>query len=142
MDGVKENQVKKEYLQKYGESKKAIRRIDTQLEEMDKYGLPSNTQISITTGDNKAAADLSNYITKKQKLIADMLDERIRWININEEIFNAINDLKDEDERQVLTLRYIAGMKWEKIAVEMHIEWAQVHRIHARALRNVKIFYK
>ena len=68
-----------------------------------------------------------------------MLQARYRRLSTYSEIFQAIEEVPDERERQVLTLRYIKGLKWEEIAVEMHVEWAQVHRIHARALGHFKI---
>ncbi len=32
-------------------------------------------------------------------------------------------------------------MKWEKIAVEMGYAWAQIHRIHSSALKNLKMIH-
>ena len=68
-----------------------------------------------------------------------MIQARYRRVRTYTEIFQAIEEVPDERERQVLTLRYIKCLKWEEIAVEMHVEWAQVHRIHAKALKHFNI---
>ena len=138
MDSVKENQTKKEYLKQYGESKKAIKTIDIQIKEVNTCDVQSGVYIN-TLGNKHAETDLSDYMEKKEKLIRNLIKERTNWINISSEIYGSINELDNEDEKQVLTLRYISGMKWEDIAKEMHIEWAQLHRIHSRALKNLKI---
>lgn len=88
---------------------------------------------------SKFQKDLSDYIVKKDELISRMIQTRYKRISTYTDIFQAIEDMPNERERQVLTLRYIKCLKWEEIAVEMHVEWAQVHRIHARALSHFKI---
>lgn len=136
MDSVKENQIKKEYLKKYVESKKAIRRVDMLIEEINTCDPASKSYI---TTNQRTTSDMSNYIAKKEKLVLDLYQEKNKWIDLCTEIYKSINDLKNEDEKNVLTLRYITGMKWEEIALQMHLEWAQVHRIHARALKNLNM---
>ena len=41
-------------------------------------------------------------------------------------------------EREVLRLRYIDGAEWIDIAETINYEWAQTHRVHARALAKIK----
>jgi DNA-directed RNA polymerase specialized sigma subunit len=41
-------------------------------------------------------------------------------------------------ERELLRLRYIDGADWTEVAAEIHSEWTQTHRIHARALAKIK----
>lgn len=36
--------------------------------------------------------------------------------------------------RELLVLRYLNGLTFEKIAVRMNYSWRQVHRVHGRAL--------
>ncbi len=47
--------------------------------------------------------------------------------------------MENEDEQEVLRLRYILGMKWEEVAVKMGYSWKQTHRIHSSALKNFKM---
>ena len=41
-------------------------------------------------------------------------------------------------ERELLRLRYIDGADRTEVAAEIHYEWTQTHRIHARALGKIK----
>ena len=82
---------------------------------------------------------MSDYATKKDELISKMMQARYMRVSTYTDIFQAIENAPNERERQVLTYRYIKCLKWEEIAVEMHVEWAQVHRIHANALKHFKI---
>lgn len=95
--------------------------------------------MDVKTHGSSVAKDLSAYIVKKNELVEKMIQARYRRLSIYSEIFQAIEEVPDERERKVLTLRYIKCLKWEEIAVEMHVEWAQVHRIHAQALEHFKI---
>lgn len=40
-------------------------------------------------------------------------------------------------EKRLIRMRYMDGMRWESICVDMGYEWAQTHRIHASALQNL-----
>jgi len=68
--------------------------------------------------------------------LEELLNEiLIRLRNIEK----SINQLEDSIQRTVLRLRYIDGMTWEKICVNINYEWAWTHRIHSNALRNIEI---
>lgn len=48
-----------------------------------------------------------------------------------------IGRLEDPLQRQVLTLRYLEGKKWEQVAVDMHYEKTQVYEMHGKALKQI-----
>lgn len=140
MTGVNENKTKKEYLDSYRESKEAVKRIEEQIKEFELYETsPMIISMDKELHGSRVKKDLSNYMARKEEIIGRMIQARYKRINTYAMIFQAIEELPDERERQVLTLRYIKCLKWEEIAVDMHVEWAQVHRIHARALGDFKI---
>ena len=133
------NDKKKEYLNKYLDCVRSVKRIEEQISEL-RYSImcPSVKTSDMPTSSNNQK-DLSDYIVKSDKLVSEMLKKRYERIAIYTDIFRRIENLDDEDERTVLTLRYIKGLKWEKIALEISVEWATVHRIHARALRHFEM---
>jgi DNA-directed RNA polymerase specialized sigma24 family protein len=45
-----------------------------------------------------------------------------------------IEQLPDERQKTLVTLRYIEGLNWEKIGYAMHYERTQVFAIHSQAL--------
>ena len=126
------------YLSKFRESKEAVKRIEDQITALELYEASPKT-IDIEMHGSRARKDMSDYATKKDELISKMMQARYMRVSTYTDIFQAIENAPNERERQVLTYRYIKCLKWEEIAVEMHVEWAQVHRIHANALKHFKI---
>lgn len=55
-----------------------------------------------------------------------------------DEIQDAIETVPDAEERAVLRLRYINGMKWAAVAKEMCVSEPLAYKIHGRALMHVK----
>ena len=53
------------------------------------------------------------------------------------EIQSVIERLTDVDERYVLLYRYMQGMKWEEVALEMHRCESSVRKIHVKALKKI-----
>lgn len=131
----KENELKKEYLQSYTPAVSAARRIEKEIEQlrMDKMAPALVMDDMPHAHDQK---DLSDYMAKLNELERRLIKARYERIDLYAEIFADIERLEDETEKTVLTYRYLRRYSWEKICVEMGYQWAQVHRIHARALKN------
>lgn len=46
-------------------------------------------------------------------------------------------DVLDPIERRLMRLRYLDGLRWEAVCVEMSYSWRRVHQIHAQALGKI-----
>lgn len=133
-----ETEQKKEYLKEY---EKAIRQMERS--EIKMIELRLNRILPSTMNDgmphSKNQNDLSGY--------AALLDQeerhyqRCKYQRIKKckEITDRIEQLENEDEKDVLMFRYIKLMKWEDICVKMKLGERQVHRIHSQALKNFKM---
>lgn len=53
------------------------------------------------------------------------------------EILSAIDSMKDERQKELLTRRYVSGQSFKEIQEAMHYEETQVFVIHGRALLEV-----
>jgi len=133
-----ENEEKKAYLQSYKQFKQKGKRLAEQLEEL-RLGemLPSLVTSDMPSAHNKR--DLSDYMVKYDKLVSQIIKARKDAVERFTEVQQQIEKMPDENEKTVLTLRYLRNYSWEKICVEMDYSWRQVHRFHARALSNFKI---
>lgn len=133
-----ENEEKKEYLKSY---QRSVKREQDILDEIQRLRLEKMFPSVINDGmpHSSSQTDLSDYIVIIDEMIEDLKQERLKRAKRKQEIEHRIRQMKDEDEQRVLRLRYIKGMKWEEIAVEMDYKWAQIHRIHAKALKNFKM---
>ena len=130
-----ENEEKKEYLKSYQRSVKREQDILDEIQRlrMDKM-FPSIVNDGMPHGSSQR--DLSDYIATIDEMIEDLKTERLKRAKRQQEIEHQIRQMKDEDEQRVLRLRYIKGLKWEEVAVEMGYSWRRTHDIHSKALKN------
>ena len=99
--------------------------------------MPSLTMSDMPGAHNQK--DLSDYIVRQDKIVSQIIKARKDAIECFTEVQQSIEQLEDENEKIVLTLRYLRNYKWERICVEIGYSWIQTHRIHAKALQNIKI---
>ena len=133
----KENELKKEYLRSYIPMVKAAKRIEEEIEQLrlDKM-FPSMVYDDMPHGNDQK--DLSDYMARLDELEKQLIEARYQRITMYSRIFRDIELQEDETEKAVLVYRYLRGYSWEKVCVKMGYEWAQVHRLHARALNNFR----
>jgi len=75
-------------------------------------------------------------IWEKEEEINREMDELERK---QKEIQAVIERLTDVDERYVLLYRYMQGMKWEEISLELNLSEKTVRRKHFSGLRNIVV---
>lgn len=106
----------KEQLREYRSIKIEVSQIARRIEELEGLGHD---------------ADITQPLRElyREKL-ASLIEGQLR-------IEKAIEEL-NPTERELIRLRYIDGAEWIDIAEAIHFEWAQTHRIHAKALAKIK----
>ena len=138
MQEMTENEKKKEFLKRY---RKAVRREQDILDEIQRLRadkmFPSVCNDGMPRGSSQT--DLSDYIAEIDAAIEDLKEERLEKIKIYREIEMRIRCMKDEDEQEVLRMRYIKGMKWEDIAEKMNYSYSGTLKLHGRALTDIEI---
>ena len=106
----------KEELSEYRSIKVEISQIERRIIELERKGY-----------DLEITHPLRELYRQK---LSDLIDCQLR-------IEKAIESL-NPTERELMRLRYIDGAEWLDVAAEIHYEWTQTHRIHARALAKLK----
>jgi DNA-directed RNA polymerase specialized sigma24 family protein len=106
----------KEQLRQYRSIKIETSQIERRIAELESLG-----------HDEDITQPLRDLYREK---LAVLIDGQIR-------IEKAIEDL-NPTERELIRLRYIDGADWNDVAETIHYEWAQTHRVHARALAKIK----
>ena len=135
---IEENEQKKEYLKGYEKAVRQLKRSEEKIREMRLNKIcPSVVNDGMPHSSNQS--DLSNYVALLEQEEKRYLKNRYQRIRLCKEITDKIEQLQNEDEKDVLVYRYIRLMKWEDICVKINRSWKQVHRIHARALNNFKM---
>lgn len=133
-----ENEEKKEYLKSY---QRSVKREQDILDEIQRLRLDKMFPSIVNDGmpHGSSQTDLSDYIAILDEMIEDLKAERLKRVKRQQEIEQRIQQMEDEDEQRVLRLRYIKGMKWEEVAVEMGYSWKWTHEIHSEALKHFEI---
>ncbi len=133
-----ENEQKKEYLKSY---RRAVKREQDILEEIQRLRLDKMFPSVVNDGmpHGSSHSDLSDYMAIMDEQIELLKEERLEKVRCYQKIERQIRQMENEDEQEVLRLRYIKGLKWEEVAVKMDYSWRQIHRIHSSALISLKI---
>ena len=133
-----ENEQKKEYLKSY---RRAIKREQDILDEIQRLRLDKMFPSVVNDGmpHGSSHSDLSDYAAILDEQIDLLKEERLEKVRCYQKIERQISQMENEDEQEVLRLRYILGMKWEEVAVKMDYSCRQIHRIHSSALKNFKM---
>ena len=143
---MRKNEKKQKYLQSYQAAKEEEKIIEEMLKELEENIHPKAIVYDNMPKGSAEKHDLSDYMIRYEKLMSKLEKKRVEKNKIQIEIVEKINDMKAgprETERQlvqdktVLYMRYIQGMRWEEIMEAIGYEWTQVHRIHGRALNNI-----
>lgn len=133
-----QNERKKEYLWGYRRYRQQAQRLEGQLEELRLGQLSPCLKLSDMPGAH-CQKDLSDYIVRRDELAEKIIKARKTAVEKFSEVQERIEQMEDENEKTVLTLRYLRDYSWEKIYKEMKYSYQHIHRIHAKALKNFKI---
>ena len=132
-------ELKKEYLKGYKKIVRQMERSELKIREMR-----LNRMLPAVVNDGMPHArnnnDLSSYAALLDQEEKKYKKYRYQRVKKCKEITDRIEQLENEDEKDVLMYRYIKLMKWEDICVRMRVSERQVHYLHSKALEHFKIF--
>lgn len=127
----------KEYLKSYRDVQREIKDLDYRMAQLRlKYTAPSAIEYSDMPKAHNTEHDLSEYVAKMDEMTDYMISKYTRLRGIEVDIYLRLDKMEKQDERELLRLRYIDGMTWEKIADRLGFDVRHIHRIHGRALQH------
>lgn len=119
------------------------REIDRKLEEVSRLRSKLTRVTQVLTAEPRGGGTIYG---KTEEIIAKIVDleneidaDIDRLISIRDNIKAVIEAVENDRERLLLQYRYLDGWTFEKIAVEMNYSWRQIHRLHSKALTNLKM---
>ena len=132
------NAEKKAVLLEYQAIERRIKRL-----QVEKQGwMEKATAVSPNLSDmpKGAGRDKIQHAVERIWEIEKRLDQEIdAQVDLRNRIESAVEGLGDGRLRDVMRYRYIDGMKWEEVAVAMHVDYRWVLRLHGRALAQLTI---
>ena len=131
---------KKEYLNSYRNVRKRIINLKEQLESLREVEQSAKVQrLSDMPKGGSGQQDLSDLMVQIEELRGKISDKIMEANRIRANIENTIASVQDADEARVLYLRYIEQKRWNEISEKMKYSYRQIHRIHGRALKKIKM---
>jgi seryl-tRNA synthetase len=134
-----EKLTKKEFLNQYLNAEKEI---GIKLDQISRLRELS-TKITQTLTPDKVKSNSENRLESSVSKIVDIEREIGTSIDqlerIRLQVESVINSVPNVNQRNVLRLRYISGMKWEQIAVKLNYDYRWVLRLHGKALNKIAI---
>lgn len=125
----------KKQLQGYGWLQKSIQRLEEKVLELrtaaEKMTMTLSGELRNASPERDKIANVIAKIMDVEKLLKEQLHESYILL---EEIEKAISKLP-EREQYLIRARYIDCRNWEEIGIDMGYAWAQIHRIHSKALK-------
>ena len=119
------------------------REIERKLEEVARLRSKLTRITQVLTAEPRGGGSIYG---KTEEIIAKIVDlekeidaDVDRLIAVRDNIKSVIEAVEDDRERLLLQYRYLDGWTFEKIAVEMNYSWRQIHRLHSKALINLKL---
>ena len=129
----------KEYLRQYRDADDAI---NAKLDQIYRLrGLATKMTQTLTPdkvqshGEGDRVAVIVGKIVDMEREVDECIDG-LR--SIKREVEDAIAQVPDGSQRKVLILRYINGLRWEEIAVQLNYHYRWVLELHGRGLRAVE----
>lgn len=136
----KENEVKKEYLCQYIRAKKRIDNLKNQLLSLQEVEQSAKSQqLSDMPKGSCHNGDLSDLMVRVEQLRGKIRNEIKESIKTRTMIEESIFELQNEDEVNVLRMRYIEAMEWKEIEVKLDFSRTKIYNIHGNALKNIVI---
>ncbi len=134
-----EELTKKEFLNQYLNAEKEIGIKLDQIARLREL----STKITQTLTPDKVKSNSENRLESSVSKIVDIEREIGTSIDqlerIRLQVESVINSVPNVNQRNVLRLRYISGMKWEQIAVKLNYDYRWVLRLHGKALNKIAI---
>jgi archaellum component FlaC len=119
------------------------REIEHKLREIDHWRAKLTRIMPIYSAEPRGGGTIYG---KTEGILAKIVDleneidaDIDRLVAIRDGIKTIIESVEDDRERLLLQYRYLDGKTFEKIAVEMNYSWRQIHRLHSKALTNLKM---
>lgn len=119
------------------------RRVDTIKEQIEHYKALVN-DCSVTYSDSPKSTASNYKLEECTQKIMDLQEELCEamadLVDVTCEISRAIQKIENYDYQDLLVKRYVLGEPWEKIATDLGYELRYIHKLHGRALQEIKIF--
>ena len=132
------NNPAKAYLQRYRAARARYASLCREINDLRESLMGTTVQLKQDVVKGSGASDrMGATVAKIVDMESAISGEAAEVAAILNEVLAAIRAVHDETQRAVLTMRYIEGLGWQKIAENIHYEISNTYILHGRALSTV-----
>ena len=132
------NNPAKAYLQRYRAARARYASLCREINDLRESLTGTTVQLKQDVVTGSGASDrLGATVARIVDMESEISGEAAAVAEILSEVLTAIRAVQDETQRAVLTMRYIEGLNWQKIAENIHYEISNTYILHGRALSAV-----
>ena len=118
-------------------------RIKSKLQQIESLNDLATSCSSVLTGmprnPSPTTSRTADCVCKIIDLEHEIRDDMNELLDLKKEIMAIIKAVDNPEHQALLEKRYLCYLSWEKIAVDMGYDLRYIHKLHNRALENVKI---
>ena len=118
-------------------------RIKSKLQQIESLHDLATSCSSVLTGmprnPSPTTSRMADCVCKIIHLEHEIRDDMNELLDLKKEIMAIIKAVDNPEHQALLEKRYLCYLSWEKIAVDMGYDLRYIHKLHNRALENVKI---
>lgn len=133
------NQDKKRWLSQYREIVAETERLTLEKEEWRSVAGEDNANIFFYAKTSEESSRIAIASEHLVEIDAELEKQICKRVELRFAIASAIRSDQSEKMRYLLERRYIDGLTWERIAVEMGYSIVQIWRLHGEALESLKM---
>lgn len=128
----------KQYLLRAYNLKRRIEAKEMHLEELRTQAEHITADINGMPRGSGPSSPVERVAVQIADLSWDLEQDWLDLLQYQEETKRLIERLDNDADVQVMSLRYLSYLTWEKIAEEVHYSGSQVYRIQVRAHRKIE----
>lgn len=133
------SQEKKDELLKYRDAERESMRLEREIARWRSRSEKVTTMLSAVPAGGGDGRSLEDAVLDINALSEQLVDKLAETVRLRKAVGAAIEDVDNAQFRQVLRLKYIDGLSWEKAAEVMGISRQWATALHGRALEKLEI---
>lgn len=133
------NAEKKSFLRRYGDNEREITRLEEELARWESRAEKVTASYSLAPAHGCDGDKVQTAVDRIAEVKAMLYDRLTDATELRRSIQAAIDSVGDPRLRNLLAYRYIEGLTFERIAVNIDCHWRWTLYLHGKALADLKI---
>lgn len=128
------NQEKIAYLKQYRESGKTISQLKDEIAQWRSLAEKVTPSLSPVPPSTTGGGRMETAVEHIEALQRELFEKIVKLTDLRRTIGQALDTMQDDRLSRLLRYRYIEGLTFERIAVQMNYCYKQIKRLHHKAI--------